>query len=356
MWKSNVILAIVALLLAIPTGLTVWSERAVFTDVAELQLLFPGFTRANVRGVGISSPVRDENGQIARDEKGEPKRSITQFVRTDRDWVIAEEPLKGAPVRDDRIFERVLQHVEAIRRDEEALVLSDGTPEQLARYGLSPEEAIEVRCVDAQGRMLAELMIGKDASAGRVGADVVRGFFVRARDSSDVVLYEQNYWVLDTDPQQWCDRNPLRFAVDDALRVHVKAPKGEVVFRRAGREAPDWTMERGPDDVGAVRNAEVRALLQTIASFNVQDYQQRLPQDGSADTLLAEHGLIAPKIFAEVELADGRKLRFDVGRQVPGKNEYWIRISSIEFLLTAGDWVVTRFDRDPEQYFDPAKR
>ncbi|MCC6783464.1 MAG: DUF4340 domain-containing protein [Planctomycetes bacterium] len=356
MLKSNLILLLVALVLAIPTGLTIWSERGNFTDVTELARLFPGFTRANVRAIGIAVPVRDEKGTLVRDEKGEPKRVITQFVRTESDWAIAEGPLAGAPVRDDRIFERILQHVEAIPRDSEALVLADGSPEQLARYGLDAESATEIRCMDGSQRLIAELLIGKDASAGRVGKEVVRGFFVRARDSADVVLYEHEYWVIDPDPQAWLDRSPLRLPIDEVLRVHVKAPKGEVAFVRASRETPDWSKELGPDDVGAPRNSEVRALVQTIAAFNVHEYGARLPADGSLDAILAERGLTAPKIFAEAQLADGRKVRLHIGNQVPGKNEYWVRCSSVEFLLTAGDWVVSSFDRSADRYFDPKPR
>ncbi|MBI5853150.1 MAG: DUF4340 domain-containing protein [Planctomycetes bacterium] len=354
--KSNLVLFAAALLLAVPTGLTVWDEREVFTEVTDLARLFPGFTQANVRAIGIAVPLRDEKGGLTRDEKGELRREITQFVRTDVDWVIADGPLGGAPVRDEVVYERVLRHLEAIPLDEDALVLADGTPEQLLRYGLSAEEAVEIRCVDGAQRLIAELLVGKDASAGRVGKDVVRGFFVRARDSADVVLYEQDYWVIDPDPRQWIDRHPVRLPIDEVVRVHVKAPKGEVAFERATRDTPDWTKAIGPDGVGPPRNNEVRALIQQLLAFEIQDYVTRLPADGSLDQILAERGLATPKIFAEARLADGRVFRIDVGSKVPGKNEYWVRCSAVEFLLSAGDWVATRFDRDPEPYFDPPRR
>ncbi|MFO1051869.1 MAG: DUF4340 domain-containing protein [Planctomycetota bacterium] len=358
MIRANIILAIVAVLLAVPTTLTLWKERSSFTDIAESKLLLAGFTRANVRGVGISVPVYDGKGELAKDEKGELQRKELYVVRTNDGWRLADtnSNLMGPPVQDETVFERIFRHLESIRSDDKSLVLADATNEQLARYGLDDEHAVEIRCVDGAqpSRLLAELMIGKDASAGRVGKDVVRGFYVRTRDSNDVVLYEQDYWLLDPDPKTWVDRNPLRFDVDQATRLEVRSPKGAFAVTRKSADTADWERESGPEDVGAVINSEVRGLLQAIRAVDVQEYRDRVVPGPDFDKLVAERGLDNPSIRIDVTLSGGQRITLAVGRQLPGKNEYWLRVSTLDFLLTAGDWVVTRFDRDPASLFGPS--
>ena len=354
MLRANLLLAIVVVVLAIPTALTLWFERGIYTDISESELLLAGFTRANVRALGISVPKLDVEGNPKRTEKNEVERSITQFVRGNEGWVVADvSGLPGPPVREELLYERVFRHLESIRRDDEALILPNANLEQLARYGLDDDHATEIRCVDGQGRMLTEVLVGKDASAGRVGKDVVRGFYVRTRDSTDVVLYEQEYWVLDPDPMTWVDRSPLHFRLDDVVRLHVKVPKGEMTLKRADRDAPDWEKVSAPEEVGAPFNSELRGLLQSIVGIEVQEYRDRSSPGPDLATLLTERGFDSPSVVLEVGMADGTSQRIEVGSQLPGTNQYWLRIASIDFFMTAGDWVITRFDRDPASYFGP---
>lgn len=355
MVRANIVLAILAVILAFPTAWTLFEDRTIFTEYEDIPRLFPGFTRENVRAVVLSRPKRDENGELVRDEKGEVAREQLQLVRVDDDWRIAgQNPLAGVTVSGAQVYERILQHVESIRRDEEALVREGATPEELERYGLTADEALLIQCYD-QNSPLAELYVGADASRGQAGEDVVHGFFVRSKDDNDVVLYEQSYWVLDVDPAQWYDRNPLRFPIDEVVEVKMHNLKGEVTFARENPQAPDWETMQGPGDVGAVRNGEIRVFAQSLSMVNIQEYVERLPAAGpQREAALARHGLKEPDFWAEVKLADGTRHRIAVGAQVPGKNERYLSISSVDFLMTVGEWFVARFEKDPKvAFFDP---
>jgi hypothetical protein len=357
MFRTNVVLAILALVLAIPTAWTLYQDRTVFTEYEDIPRLFPGFTRENVRGLVVSIPRRGADGKVETSAEGEVVRDALQMVRGEQDWVVTgQSPMAGVPVRAAQVYERVLQHLESIRRDGDALVQVDARPEDLARYGLRDEDAILLQCFDQSSRPVAELYVGHDASRGQAGEDVVRGFFVRAKDSADVVLYEQTYWVLDVDPAQWYERTPLRFSVEDAVGVRIRNLKGEVGFRRASAADPDWTAVDAPAETGAVRNGEVRAFVQSLSMLSIQEYQARLPDDpGQRGEVLAQRGLADPDFWAEVELADGTRHRIAVGGPVGGRNERHLSISSVDFVMTVGEWIVARFEKDPAAaFFDPA--
>jgi hypothetical protein len=353
--RMNVVLAIIALVLAVPTWVTLRSDAAIFTDYEDIPRLFPGFTRDTIRGLTVSIPRRDVEGRLVRDEAGAVVRDTLPLARADQDWQIAGQgPLAGVTVRSTRVYERVLQHIESMRRDEEALVQLDAGPDELASYGLGEDEAILVQCFDREAPVV-QLLVGVDASRGRAGDGVVRGFFVRSRDSSDVVLYEQDYWVLDVDPAQWYERAPLRVPVDEVVEVSIRNLKGDVTFVRKDPASADWSAAVAPPDTGAVRDGEVRAFVESLSLLNIQEYAERLPADpAERDAVLRQRGLEAPEFRAELVLANGQRHAIGIGGTVGGRNERYLTISSVDFVMTVGEWIVARFEKDPAAvFFDP---
>jgi len=354
--RANVALAILALILAVPTWATLREDTAIFTEYEDIPRLFPGFTRDTIRGITVSIPRRDVDGRLVRDEAGAVLRDTLGLARAEQDWQIAGQgPLAGVTVRSARVYERLLQHIESMRRDRDALVQADAGPVDLASYGLGEDEAILVQCFDRENPVV-QLLVGSDASRGRAGDGVVRGFFVRSQDSNEVVLYEQDYWVLDVDPAQWYERAPLRVPVDEVVEVSIRNLKGEVTFVRTDPSKADWAASVAPPDTGAVRDGEVRAFIESLALLNIQEYAERLPADPSErDALLRQKGLEAPEFRAELVLADGQRHKIGIGGAVGGRNERYLTISSIDFVMTVGEWIVARFEKDPAAvFFDPS--
>ncbi|MGA0868809.1 MAG: DUF4340 domain-containing protein, partial [Planctomycetota bacterium] len=221
-------------------------------------------------------------------------------------------------------------------------------------YGLLEDEAVLVQCYDREAPVV-QLLVGADASRGRAGDGVVRGFFVRSRDSSDVVLYEQDYWVLDVDPAQWYERAPLRVPVDEVVEVSLRNLKGEVTFLRPDPAKADWEASVAPAEAGAVRDGEVRAFVEALSLLNIQEYAERLPTEAAErDAILRQRGLESPEFRAELVLADGQRHAIGIGGAVGGRNERYLTISSIDFVMTVGEWIVARFEKDPAAvFFDP---
>ncbi len=352
--RANIVLAVAAAGLAVPTWLTIQADRTEFTSFEDIPKLFPGFTPDNVKAVVISTVKKGEDGEPVKDQNGKVQRDGIQLQRTDDGWVLANTDIAGVKVRPEVVRDRVFDNLDRIRVDDKAIVRENATPDELKEFGLAEDQAVLVQCFDAANRPLAQLLIGKDAAGGKAGKDVVRGFYVRSADSSDVVLYEQSYWQIDADRDQWVDRMPVHFDVDKAVHVELHNPKGDVAFERSGVDSPDWKKVAGPDDVGAVRNGEVRAFVQTISQIQVQKYVKRLPPVGPQRTAaVGEFGLATPEVTVTVKLADGTEHRVAVGSQVQGQNQYYLMASSADFLLAVGDWIVSPLERDPATFFDP---
>lgn len=368
MWKANLWLGAMAVLLAVPTWLTLRGDRTTFVDAADAPLLFAGFTPENVYGIRIEVPRLGPDGEPVEGPQGEAEREALTLVRADVDdpraWVLGgeDERLAGLPVSFERVRDRVLEPLGAIRVAEDTLVREDAGPEALARYRLDVGRATVLRCVDAQGTVVADLRVGADASRGQVGEGAVRGYFVRKADSGDVVLFERAVWTLPAAREQWIQRAPLRVGAEEVVGIAVSnpltrrdddLPRGRLRIGRGDPEDPVWAVREGPPKRDVVRNGEVFAFLQTLARFRIQQYVEPLPEAGSGDrdTFLAEYGLADPRLVLDLERAAGEPLHIEVGDKVwrdgAEQNERYARISGVPFLVTVGDWVLAPLERDP---------
>jgi hypothetical protein len=363
--RANVVLLAAALVLAVPTWLQLRREADVFTDVARIPLLFDGFTSDNVGQVLLAQPKKDQppEPKPADTQAADPKRQIAHdqllLQRSDKGFqlgVLSGERA-GVPVNKDRVEADVFAHLRAIRADRETMVQPNATPEQLASFGLDEAQAFVIKVSDATGKnVVAELLVGKDVGVGQSGTDVLRGTYVRKSDSNDVILYElDRLWRRDVLEEAWVDKTLARIETDKIRRVSIRntATAGTTfVFERPDGKAM-WFAKDAPDDVGAVRQSEIEALVQRLRFLSVQDY--RLPLQRA--TNLQQLGLLPPHVDVAIVVREGdqeRTITLAVGNKVDGKNEYYLQSSESSFLLTWPASFVTQFEVDvKKQMFDP---
>lgn len=355
--RINFVFAIVAIVLLYPTWRVYESDRASFTDYTDIPRLFAGFDPDNIGRVVISTPKLDDAGAPLRDDKGNAQRDGILIVKTGADsWVIGQGvPVAGVAVRADQVRERVLRHLEQIRSDPKALVHAAADEEALARFGLDADHATLIQAQSAQGVPMAELFLGKASGESARGDNALRGYYVRRADSNDVVLYEQDYWLVAPNPDTWVDRNPLRFRSESVVELSLMNELGQMAVVKDAASDLDWKVKTGPAaEVGAPRSAEITSFVRGLTMLNIQRYVEPLPQaEAAIKGVLSRHGLVEPKIRVAVRLDDGATHTVEIGDQVSGANEYYLRISSVGFLMTVGDWVIAQFEREPAFFFDP---
>ncbi len=365
--KRNVVLAVLALALAVPTTLQLRRDADTFVDLGSVPLLFDGFTADNVGFVALGQPKQEQPAPDPNNPN-QPKVAYDQltFQRSDKGWMLAPgHELAGAPISKDRVENDVFAHLRAIRADRDVMVRPNATPEQLESYGLDEKQAFVIRVTDAtplRPTVIAELLVGKEASTGQTGTDAVRGVFVRKSDSTDVVLYEyERGWRRDVQLDQWLDKVLAKLEPDKVERLSLRnAATGPapVTFAKLDGKA-SWQVIDPPPGVGAVRQMEVENLVQRLRWIAVQDY--RLPTARAGN--LAALGLAPPRIEIDLVVADGdrkRELKLAVGNQVDGKNEFYLQTNEpgfAAFIMTWPAGTVAQFELDAKaQLFDPPPR
>ncbi|MFY9342427.1 MAG: DUF4340 domain-containing protein [Planctomycetota bacterium] len=357
--QRNVVLAVIAGVLAVPTLLQWQRDAESFVEVGSIPLLFDGFTADNVGHILLAMPKKDQPAPDPNNSQ-QPKVAYDRlaFQRSDKGWMLAVgQDLAGAPVSKDRVESDVFAHLRAIRCDREALVQPAASPEQLEKYGLDDKHAFVVQVKDTAGTtMIAELLVGNDAGAGQTGTEAVRGVFVRKSDSTDVVLYEfDKGWRRDVTTDTWLDKVIAKLETDKIQRLKIRnAATAGVTFTFARSEGKaSWTAVEPPAGLGAVRQAEVESLVQRLRWIAAQDVRMHRQRASN----LAQLGLQPPAIEIELaikEVDKERVINLGVGGKVEGKNENYLLCNESQFLLTWPAGTVTPFEVDVKaQWFDP---
>lgn len=362
--KTNIVLLVVAGVLAVPTTVQLLGEAETFVDMSRIPLLFDGFTVENVGSVVLGTPKKEQPAPNPQAPNQKPPIQYDQLavMRSDKGWVLAPTAgdLAGAPVNKDKVENDVFAHVRAIRKDPKTLVQASATNEQLEKYGLDEAHATVLKISDRNNQnIVAELWIGKDASEGITGAEAVRGVFVRKADSADVVLYEfekGGAWNRSVQTEQWLDKVLWKLDPTQVQRVSLRntatAGKTIQVHKEPGKSA--WTCAEPPADRGALRQTEVESFVQRLRWITAQDFRVPLQRAGN----LAALGLQPAQIEIEIEFKDGdatRTVKLQVGNKVDGKNENYLLCSENQFLMTWPAGMVPGFEVNPvEAWFDPA--
>lgn len=371
--KSNVILAIAAAVLAVPTYLQLQRDAGTFVDLADVPLMFDGFTAENVGSLVLLAPKAEQPKTDPARPDGKPAVAYDQLllVRNDRGFQIApaqgmvNPELVGAPVARDRVEADVFTHLRRIRMDRQTLVRADASDEQLAQCGLDDAQAFVVRAADAAGKsIVAEVLVGKPSDAGLVGTEAVRGVYVRRAGSRDIVLYEfeqdTKTWRRDVDPANWIDKLLFRLEPTQldhlAIRNRAGGAATFVFVKKDGKAS--WVAEplpsgAGYENLGAVRQVELEGLVQRLRYVAAQEFRRPLAQAGN----LASLGLDPADLELEARWREGgqpKSVKLQIGAKVDGKNEYYLICSESPFLLTWPASLLAPLERDPRQYFDPA--
>lgn len=352
--RTTVTLAVIAAALAVPTTLELIKDRRVFTAIDTVPRLFPGFTPDNIRFVQFSRAKPVEPGAA---NKAEPEREVVTVARTDKGWaLLGNGDLNGAPVQKRLIEDDVLARVAEMRRDPKSLYKAQATAEDLEQAGLTRDTATLIECFDASRKAMAELYVGKDASRGKGGPDAVRGWFVRRRGGAedtgpkDIVLYESDphMWDLSVRPERWIDRIVHDFEFDEVQAVSIRNEKGQAAFEKNDKDA--WVAVDAPAGTGAVRVGEVDLMFSQFSMLQVNRFIEPLAKHQGK---LAQLGLEKGKFEIAAKMRDGTQHRLLIGLRIPGQNERYARTDDSPFLLAVGEWMISAYEKDPKELFDP---
>lgn len=359
--RSNIILGLIAVALAVPTTLSYRADADVFKDYTNIPRMFPGFTEDQVNVVTMRRPkeraAEDLPGQTGT--QGEVEYQQLTFVKRNNRWVVFGGKMDGAPIVEQMLDERVFEHFKSVRVDPEAIIFPAADPDILRENHLTADTAFGISCQvqlpspvpGAQPKfdILAELLIGKEARDGSYAQGTVPGFLVRKSDNNDVVLYDVPFWERPLDVNAWIDQNVHQFPGDTTVRFSLGNPAGgPVVFERKPGSQATWLAVEKPDDVGAVRQGEVVTMITRYSRIlGITLVGPSAGQD------LVALGLNPALAEMSATLEDGSVHSLKIGKPVPGKREYYALSGGLDFVRTIPTWAVDHFLKDPRDLFDP---
>jgi hypothetical protein len=352
--KTNLVLLVLALVLAVPTILTARGERARFTEIKDIPLLFDGFNKAAVVGVGIAKGWHEPAGDASQQQQQQqpPQRQIEelQFRREGDRWHLANTDLKSAPVRSGMIEDQVLEHLGRIRRDERAVHRAKATPEELKQYGLTKEDGYLIVAFDAQNRVLAELVVGKDVSGGEWEGGRLRGRYVRARGNESVLIYEVDHFIPSVTATEWIDTRMFQAELNKLVgfSLYNATVKEPVSFRKERPEYVEWKVDQAPPDTGAPIQGDLQQLIQKVSIVTAARFlTPMVPEMLRAKGLeLNKIGLEPADVVATFTLDTGETLTLELGRKLDDQPEVYARTNKSLFLITVPDWMKADLEVD----------
>lgn len=360
--RANLILLIVALLLAIPTWLTLGSEEAPTIEYEDFPALFEGFNPDNV-GVVTVARRRPPPASAPQPEQ-QPHFDELVFFRTETGWQLGPHPLLGGlPIKDGMVESMVLDHLQAIRLDPQALDTASADREYLAQRHLIEDSALIITCRrDLQSQPFAELLKGTRSEELTKEPGAVQGYYVCRRDKpKEVVVYDPSVpWEPLLDASEWVKKVIYDVLMGDVESFRVKNEHGTVAFKKKAGSTATWVrddsiQDQAAKDAGAVRQAPVTDLLEKFRKVTAVDFEG--PTRNIEEKLgLEKIGLAPDKSRYEFHMAlkDGQQRWLRIGQQRPNEPTFYAVCSESDFVFVLRDYEARGLAVDPQDLFDPA--
>lgn len=192
----------------------------------------------------------------------------------DKRWAVAQR--NGYPAD----FSKIRDFVEKLSQVQIGRVFEAG-PETRARLSLKapdaqgvPPEACGTRVVlaDTSGQPLAELRMGsvRQTDAGSGGHYLIKG------EGEQVVLVDQSFHSLDTDPKAWLDKELIDLAFSDLRSVVCENTQtGRTVYTLKREEKGQKARLVEPPPGKKVLQHKIDSVLRAAASFQLADVVQK---------------------------------------------------------------------------------
>jgi len=362
--RLDIILAVLALVLAVPCWLTIRSESVEdFIDPNAIPMLFPGFSAAPVMFIEIARR-RSEEQIEAQNLTAEQQFEGIAFQRRGDSWFLVRDGKLNGLKMDTALIERdVLEHVLDLRLDRDTLVPRENVDEEFRRANhLTVETGMTIICLgqprakNVRPPELAHLILGKTTKRGGAGAASIDGYYVcNPSHPREVVIYEPHSqrWNVSIRPSDWSDKLIHEFLMAEVDTFVISNALGQMGFKlnSAKRWEPIPEQFKAGDQpldlkiVGRLKNQLVGELFNTFATVRAVEFLRgKVPQDA-----------VGAEVIVEAVLKDGTAYTLHVARQRNAdSNSSDAVASNHKFKFRVIDFDVASFRRqDPKDLFHP---
>ena len=180
--------------------------------------------------------------------------------------------------------------------------------EQLKRFDLDKEKAMEVRLLDEKSKPLADFFVGKR------GPTYSSSYFRKAEDKKVCLAYENLIALFDRTNDTWRNKGIFDFNAADCKTLKIE--DGSTVIW-LDKQAPDnkWVLLEAQNKIPAASWA-IDGICQTLAKLKTEAFPT---------VSLAQAGLEKPTKKVTVKLAGGNSFELQVGIQIKEKQSYYVK-------------------------------
>jgi hypothetical protein len=237
--KSNLRLLYVAVgLLALAAVYNWIKEREISQAASPRRTLFAGATSATLTQISIVAP----------------NTSDTLLTKKNNSWFVDPEKEFRADVN---LMNQLLTTLESPIEGE---VVSTN-PDSFGEYHLTETSATRVKISGEGGKVVADLMIGKEGPSAFTS-------YVRAAGAKEVVAAKGSLTFLFRKPDGWRDRGILEIPMDSIIGIETDGSSSSVVLQRT---SPNTWQVAGDPPKEAIA-ARVSSLLSGISYLRAMDF------------------------------------------------------------------------------------
>jgi hypothetical protein len=272
--------------------------------------------------------------QVTSLEIQNPKKGNVTLSKQDGKWKVT------APVQasaDQSAVESMLDKLSEL----EVTGVAASRKENHARLEVDPAQAIRVIAKQAD-KPLLDLYLGASKSSGTM---------VRSEGQDAVLRLKGSMrYAFDKELKMIRDRVILDIESKDLTAVSISSPKGTFKFEKTTPEAK-WTqvLAKGEKPIQRFSDAKVTSLTSTLARLRAADFAA--PEDTAETT-----GLDKPQATAVLTKADGSTSTLELGKEVGGNQEYFLRLSGNEQVFRVSKYNAERLMADASSFQEAEKK
>lgn len=259
----------------------------------------------------------------------------TILVRKDGVWAAGKDAFPG----DTAKINRTLGYLFSLQKKEKVST----NPDRLKEYGLDSAEAKHVALLDASGKPIAEVVIGKTS-----GADYSSTYW-KWDGKTEVYRTPGNFsYELAAKEDDWKDRKLFGFSVKDIkfLEAEWKDTTGaKFAYKLEARRDSTWKMLAPVDS-----NRVVRTLAADAASrFAEMTIDQFV---AAGDTNAAKAKGDSTTLHAKVTLENGKTYELSAGK--PYDNYFYIKHPTRPEIIKISAWNFDKLKKKPFELLEAA--
>lgn len=209
--------------------------------------------------------------------------------------------------------------------------------DQLVRFELEKDKAMEVRLLDEKSKPLADFYVGKK------GPTYSSSYFRKADDKKVCLAYENLIALFDRTSDTWRDKNIFNFNPADCKTLKIE-DGATVLWLDKNAENGKWFILEAQNKIPAASWA-IDGICQALSKLKTEAFPNVSYQQA---------GLETPKKKLIIKFAGGNNSELQVGLQVKGQQAFYVKRADQAHVFQLSQYQVEGLFKQKDELVDKA--